>query len=360
MSFRKDGASSVLRRISEIWQIDTDRVSWQRDDHGSMFGFDWWPGDFCVRVRAVSSPDHVDLDDIKISIQTDFLKGLVLPSDRFSMMVADFSRFSTSCFAWIYPPVGFQGGLPSPNSRLWLGGSAYLNENNASWMTELIANLGVVQPISAQIQAAGMAEILGSGTPDKTKPSNSASPELDGILEVVDQVHAPLGGQPSRFANTGEFEEFAATYAQSHMCFGFGDAAGMTLETPFGADSALIRLRTDERHPQLGYGLLITLQLPWFDEQHEIAKQIADLNMLEMIQWTGFPQLGCWHYAEGRGNLGGPAFTLFIPNALYKPGLATQGAFWFLHRARWVREQKFPTMKDRTMLEILKERFGDA
>jgi hypothetical protein len=46
---------------------------------------------------------------------------------------------------------------------------------------------------------------------------------------------------------------------------------------------------------------------------------------------------------------------VFIPK--YQSGLATQVAFWFMHRARWAREQKCPDMKDLTMLEILKKRF---
>jgi hypothetical protein len=46
-----------------------------------------------------------------------------------------------------------------------------------------------------------------------------------------------------------------------------------------------------------------------------------------------------------------------MPNALYGPGLATNIAFWFLRRARWVREQRFPDIKDVTMLEVLNKRF---
>jgi hypothetical protein len=104
---------------------------------------------------------------------------------------------------------------------------------------------------------------------------------------------------------------------------------------------------------------LTTLQLPYSGDRLTIAREAAELNFLETILWTGFPQLGCWHTNENRNNEGGLAFTLFVPNALYKPGLATQIAFWFLRRARWVREQTFPDMKDITMLEVLNRRFGD-
>lgn len=133
----------------------------------------------------------------------------------------------------------------------------------------------------------------------------------------------------------------------------------MTLETPFGNDSALIRFRTEEKHPQLGHGLLAALQLPYSADALTIAREAAELNLLEFLEWTNFPQLGCWHSnLQNRADQDGLAFSLFIPNALYQPRLAAQIASWFMQRARWVREQKFPEMKDLTMLEILNKRFA--
>jgi hypothetical protein len=177
---------------------------------------------------------------------------------------------------------------------------------------------------------------------------------LDGILEVIAQVFAPLGEKPSRWAATGEFEEFAEKWGKSDLCFGFGDSSEMTLETPFGSHSALIRFRTAEKHPQLGHGLLSTLQLPYSADRLIIAREAAALNLFEFLSWTSFPQLGCWHSNQNHGQGAGLAFSLFLPNALYRPGLATQIAFWFLRRARWIREQGFPDTKDVNMLEILK------
>jgi hypothetical protein len=70
----------------------------------------------------------------------------------------------------------------------------------------------------------------------------------------------------------------------------------------------LIRLLTNEKHPQLGNGLLTTLQLPYSDDELSIARRAGQLNLLESMFWTGresaattFPQLGCWHPAQFRG-----------------------------------------------------------
>ena len=118
-----------------------------------------------------------------------------------------------------------------------------------------------------------------------------------------------------------------------------------------------MRLVTSERHPQLGSGLLTTLQLPIGRETLAAARLVAELNYLEAASWTDFPQLGCWHLAQNRDREG-PAFTLFMPNALYRPGLATNIALWFLARARWTRVQMFPNMEDATMLDVLTGRLG--
>ena len=52
------------------------------------------------------------------------------------------------------------------------------------------------------------------------------------------------------------------------------------------------------------------------------------------------------------------AFTSFLPNALYRPGLATQIAFWMMERTYWLRNLWYPNIKDATMLEILNKRFS--
>ena len=143
---------------------------------------------------------------------------------------------------------------------------------------------------------------------------------------------------------------------RSDNAFGFGDARGLTLETPFGDDSALIRLLTDQPHPQLGNGLLATLQLPFFGEPKVIASECVFLNYFERASWTDIPLFGCWHPHASRGNRECPAFTSFIPNALHQPGIATNMALWLLGRARWVRHERWPNLQDKTMAEILKAR----
>jgi hypothetical protein len=356
---KSDRALQVLQRIAEVWQVDAKRINWSQETEHHAAGFEWWPGDFCVRVYAHHAKEQCGDAEFKIIIRTDFLKDVAVDSERFERMAAVASRFFTSTYAWVYPPQAFWQRFEPSESKpgLWFSSSGYISPENIEWMPDLLANTGIVQPINAQIQARHVVEVLGSGAPDMSRPQALRREGLDDILWVVDQVFAPLGKNPSRWVGTGEFEAFAEKWAQCDLCFGFGDASGMTLETPFGNDSALIRFHSEQKHPQLGHGLLITLQLPNSGDELTIAREAAELNLLEAVTWTDFPQLGCWHPNKNRVDQEGLAFSLFIPNALYRPNLATHIAFWFMQRARWAREQKFPDMKDVTMLEVLNRRF---
>jgi hypothetical protein len=170
-------------------------------------------------------------------------------------------------------------------------------------------------------------------------------------------VFVPEGKKKSKWSGSDEFEQFAEKHAKNDVCFGFGDKEGMTLETPFGADSALIRFQTDQQHPQLGNGLLITTQIRTFQRFEDACVEAAGLNFFESRFWTDFPQLGCWHPQETSENKANWAHTCFIPNALYMPRLVENFAYWAIGRVQWARRTRFPQLKDQTIAEILESRF---
>jgi hypothetical protein len=244
---------------------------------------------------------------------------------------------------------------------MWFASCAYVNAENVGWMPDFLAKMAIMQPINAQLQAHMATEFFAGGVADASRPENLADAGLAEVLEVAAQVYAPIGREDSRWIGESEFSESAENYAQNDNCFGFGDEKGLSAETPFGSATALVRLMTDQKHPQLGSGLLATLQLPFFGEDSEIANECAGLNFLEAISWTGFPLFGCWHpnacpSASGEEKQS-PAFITFVPNALYQPGLTTNVAFWMLERARWVRQTRWPDLEDKRMIEIREERY---
>jgi hypothetical protein len=82
----------------------------------------------------------------------------------------------------------------------------------------------------------------------------------------------------------------------------------------------------------------------------------AWLNLFEYSTWTGIPLLGGWiKRAQGRES---PSFLFFLPNALFKVGMATNVVLWLMRRAHWVREMRWANLQDKSMMEIFENRFG--
>jgi hypothetical protein len=350
---RQELSDSVIQRVAALWQIDQDRSTLFEN------GFDWWPGHFCVRFRVAHEEGR---PDVRVSVRTDFLKDVPISEDQFVELAAAVSLSATSTYAWVYPPAAYWNRLyPKPANdtpRLQFSSTAYVTGETAGWLPDLLAGTAIIQPINADVQAEKMRAFLGGGAADVSGPMLAPNVKFDQMIETLALVYGPLGQEPSRWAGSAEFEQFAEKWGQNDLCFGLGDPTGVTLEAPLGSDSILIRLHTEEKHPQLGNGLLGTLQVPYFGSPNEISKLSAELNFLECSQWTNFPQNGCWHPVERPDNQIGLAFSAFIPNALYRPVLATNLAIWMLARSRWVHDQKWPNVKDETMLEILKRRLN--
>ncbi len=80
-----------------------------------------------------------------------------------------------------------------------------------------------------------MSELVG-GTPDLLPGGRNKKP--DEMLEVLSKIYVVGGKKPSRWKSTNEFEKIAEEFGRSDLCFGMGDKSGVTLETPFGDDSA--------------------------------------------------------------------------------------------------------------------------
>lgn len=349
-------ALPALRRIAELWQAEGPRLHWRPETDSQ--GFDWWPGDFKVQVRAHTPPSAVAVDTIRLIVTTDFLRDIDPKNSRFEKFAAILPLFQAPTYGWVYPTASLlESSIGSElEAVMWLSSTAYITPENLEWMTDIFAWTSIIQPINAWIQADREGKSLGSGTAAKSHSGNVHNEEPAPILWYMDKVLVPDGKSPSRWAATGEFEKFAEKWARQDSCFGIGDAGGMTLGVPFGSNSANIRFRTNEAHPQLGNGLLVTLQLPNFSDELSTARFVAEQNYLEWMSWTDFPQIGCWHSHDYGSKKTGPAFSLFMPNTLYRGGLIAHIAFWFMSRARWVRKKRFPDLVDLKMIEILERR----
>jgi hypothetical protein len=347
-------AARALHDIAKVWEVEKDRSDWSED------GFDWWPGDFRVSVRAQTDSQQRDPGTWRLLVKTDFLKDVPVSERHFTLLVSQASRFMTSTYACAYYPHRPERSESGAQHNMWFASCAYLNKQNADFIPAFLAQTAIMQPVNAQLHSEFAAELFKGGTPNKSRPPHGATAQPNPVLEIAAQVYVPIGKEQCRWIGTSEFTEFAERYALNDNCFGSGSATGLTVETPFGSDSALIRLLTDQEHPQLGNGLVAMLHVPIYGDENAMAHECEWLNFLEASSWTGVPLFGCWQpyaFEAGEGQKGA-TFTSLMPNALYRPGLAANMALWMIYRARWLRQTRWPDREDKTMMEIIKGRDG--
>jgi hypothetical protein len=351
MGDQRDLGPRALKEIAELWMADGARLRWSEN------GFDWWPGDFKVSVNALRRLDEYGPEMWQLSVKTDFLRDVPINDPTFVGSAALVSSIAASTYGWVYPTSEILTQYaPGSTPRLYLSNTAYVTSENIEWMPWLLGSMAILQPVNAQIQSRITSNLLG-GVPDVSRPPELAGLELDGMLEIVAQLYAPLGQEASRWIGGEEFSAIAANCGTSDCCFGIADHQGLAIEASFGDTTAMVALRTDQTHPQLGNGLLVTLKVPHFDDPQMIANECAGLNFMESL-WNDFPQFGCWHsiaYGEDRH---GAAFSTFVPNALYQPGLANEMALWMVQRAQRLRQARWPDVPDKPMHEILEARLA--
>lgn len=229
--------------IATIWQVDPVR-SIRREN-----GFDWWPGDFHVSVTAFPREDDQQTDGALLWVQTDFLTDVPIGDEKFVNLAAATSRFCTSTYAWAYRPAEIWSEFAKADDRpkLCLANTAYVRADNVNWMPAFLARMSIMQSINAQLQAANMQNLIG-GVADVSRLADLSVGGLDDMLEVAAQVYVPVGNEANRWIGTGEFEQIETQWGQSDVSFGFGDAHGLTLETPLACNSPIAFLRRSEGH----------------------------------------------------------------------------------------------------------------
>lgn len=91
-------ARQSLKAIADVWQVDETRSKWVED------GFDWWPGDFRVSVRAQTDWKQRDPGTWRLLVKTDFLKDVPVSERHFKLLAPTLSRFFAPTYAWAYAP----------------------------------------------------------------------------------------------------------------------------------------------------------------------------------------------------------------------------------------------------------------
>lgn len=346
----------LCARLQSVWIVDPSRCV------ATAQGFDCWPGDQKVSVAVTCSDDPIDPNGLRLSLSIEFLEGIDWSGEE-ALDVARHLGLMAPCYSvqFLSDPVADRLAAPEDaRGTVRFVATMYAREQTLAWLPELFARLAMVTICDAHYRAAKAAELMNAEASRSGPAGTAPSGHVDKLLGVVETLFLPAGETASRWAGSDEFKELAEAYGSNEICYGDGDEHGATLETVFANDTAIVQLRSNEPHPMMGAGLLVGLQLPFFGSFDEISAFCERLGHEQARRYTGAPLLGTWLPKEAQPDLYCPANACFIPNLLYKRGLATNLALWQLTHARWVRSTFWPDAEDDRISAILERRFNAA
>jgi hypothetical protein len=136
-------------------------------------------------------------------------------------------------------------------------------------------------------------------------------------------------------AQTGEILErlCVCNYGDGGLTAEFGLDPDSTSVIGGDHNTAMLQISTEERHPDIGPGLFIVLQMPHrIEDEEKLGRVIDSLNRVEAAPLDSPPHFGAWCVGATLGD--NPSYVSFLPNGLHLPGIAANFAIWNYHRAQ--------------------------
>ena len=285
--------------IDEEWSVKTER------------GFTWWGHQYAQRIWA-EEPVNNGFHVTKVNAETELLKYPTRSTETETLLAIEMMRSSLSGLI-----------IDQEDGRIKLRCSAYVHEDNQSWLGKIFSLAAIMQVIEAEDKGDDLARAL-ELEPDKSNhPVSGVRNDMDEMLSVVDQAVIPLGREP--FRSIGEFEfRRTADMLNNPNLISTADETGLSAYLPFGDKSALLLVDTEHEHPDLGKGLLIRLFLP-----PEKILPVTDidgpfvmsLNSMEQRLSPSGHFLGSWCLGTIGENVQTAVYVTFIPAIVCSPGI---------------------------------------
>lgn len=202
----------------------------------------------------------------------------------------------------------------SMNALVWDPSSATISEcctavvhqENIGWLGKIVATAAILQNTAAHTRAHAVADVCRGEPAASDHPTSGHRAEMDDILNVPQALIIPAGAEPSKYE--GELSERLGEFAARMGWVGNSDATGVVFEVPFtggrpafmqdrdapdaALETALVRIFTDQPHPEAGNGALTIMQLPISPGPEHAAALANELNLIESQGDLRAPLLG--------------------------------------------------------------------
>ena len=284
-------------------------------------GFRWWAHKNLQTIEVVGheTGPNGEIADL-VSVRTELLRGLVLADRQLAALDAVLMRFATMA-----GPVYDQ-----ERKTLSLCSLVRVHDGISQWMNPLISVAAVLQLGEASVMASKLARPLDAEEAVSGPPGREMRSEPDEMAGAIATLIAPMGKKPSRWS-PAEFQQAVDEYMQAPpSLLANAGGTGFTVEFPYGNQSSLCQVMSDQPHPSLGNGLLLLQSFPVTGKSDVEGSRIAlSMNRVELTERPFGYGFGSYTYRPDTLH-----FTCFFPNALYRPGLLPNIYFSCAGRAR--------------------------
>jgi hypothetical protein len=305
-----DDIASALQ-LDPQWSLQSER------------GFTWWSKDLAQHVWAEAAIEDDGDELFRVHARAEMLRDFECSDKNVGIVDAIAGFATTSAYA-----------IDIDEQTLSLTASMWMHAGTVDWVRRLFAFVTAVQAADAQVKAPMLAAVTNATVAASAHPSSGPRPDIDDTNNILEDIVAPMGREPSRWAGDDMEQALEVISTAPFNFLATGGPDGLTAEFPFQSKTALLRARTQSPHPQLGNGLLLLLSLPMTVDSAEGTQLAHELNQLEMASLSQAHYLGSWCCQDKT-----VTHCAFFANALRFGGrdllnlILSAGA-----RARWVNE----------------------
>jgi len=282
-------------RIDPEWMIETPK------------GLTWWADQHAQHIEVThreTGPDGDVADYVRI--RTELLKN------------CDLTPKTEAALNMLMTLATMSGPVYLKESRsVELCCSVRIHEGIRGWMAPLLSVAAMLQ-IQEVRNAAGLLGVMADGDMATSgHPVSGMREEPDELVEGFGGLLKMSGGENSKW-NPAEFQSAVDKHMQAPPSLGASaGGAGLTVEFPYGDFSSLCQLKADEKHPVVGNGLFLRQTYPF----HDLAKEKTIGAALAMNKGELFDRPAGYGFGSYLHDGSCLHYTMFIPNAAYRPGL---------------------------------------
>ena len=309
-----DVVEEVLKFLTARMQIEAE---WAVQERTS---FTWWAHRLAQRVW-VTDPREVHGVELRtVHIETDLIADVPMTSSTWARL-ASVNQFATLS-AYV---------AATSERSIRLHSSVSLTQDNFLLARTIALHAMALQMADAYAEAGELATAFGGRVASTPHPHNGLRERPDEMVGIV-EVYQQRGEGESPFG-IDEIAELVHLEPRPWL-MAANEPHQLHADLGFAEDvHARLEFNAAERHPSLGSGLQMRLQLP-VEPDEAIAQK---LNANECLEPDAH-QLGAWCVHPERGLM----FTGFVPAAAHTPGLSRALAYHLSAKNDWARAILFP------------------